>query len=67
MRVSWDQIRIKISPKEVAKALEDGTPSIIAGGGKDALSVGVVLLQPNQVDIVARRIKEILEQNLVKE
>lgn len=66
MRVSWDQNRIKISPKEVVKELDEGTPSIIAGGGKDALSAGVVLLQPNQVDIVAKRIKEILEQNLVK-
>ena len=66
MRVSWDQTKIKISPKEVVKALDEGTPSIIAGGGDDALSVGVVLLQSKQVDVVAKRIKEILEKNLVE-
>ena len=66
MRVSWDQTKIKIKPKDVAKALDEGTPSIIAGGGEDALSVGVVLLQPKQVDIVAKRIREILEKNLDK-
>jgi L-seryl-tRNA(Ser) seleniumtransferase len=62
MRVSWDQSIIKISPKEVVKELEDGTPSIIAGGSGEKLSVGVVLLKPEQIDIVAKRIKEILEQ-----
>jgi uncharacterized pyridoxal phosphate-dependent enzyme len=65
MSVSWDQTRIKIKPREVVVALDQGTPSIIAGGGDEWLSVGVVLLQPKQVDIVANRIKEILEQNLV--
>jgi uncharacterized pyridoxal phosphate-dependent enzyme len=65
MSVSWDQTKIKIKPREVVIALEQGTPSIIAGGGDESLSVGVVLLQPKQVDIVAARIKEILEQNMV--
>ena len=66
MRVSWDQNTIKISPKDVVKELDEGTPSIIAGGGKDALSVGVVLLQPKQVDVVAKRIREILEEHVEK-
>jgi len=66
MRVVWDQNRINVTPKDVAKELDAGTPSIIAGGGKDALSVGVVLLQPKQVDIVAKRIREILEHYLEK-
>jgi L-seryl-tRNA(Ser) seleniumtransferase len=65
MSVSWDQTKIKIKPREVVNSLEQGTPSIIAGGGDESLSVGVVLLQPKQVDIVAARIKEILEQNMV--
>ena len=64
MSISWDQTKIKIKPREVVIALEQGTPSIIAGGGDESLSVGVVLLQPKQVDIVAERIKEILEQNM---
>ena len=66
MRVKWDQTVIKISPKEVVKELDEGTPSIIAGGGKETLSVGVVLLQPHQVKIVANRVRDILEQHLKK-
>ena len=66
MIIKWDQTKIKIKPGEVVTALDKGTPSIIAGGNDEILSVGVVLLKPNQVDVVARRIKEILEQNLVK-
>lgn len=62
MKVSWDQSKVKISPRDVSKALEDGTPSIIAGGRGDSLSIGVVLLRPDQVDIVANRVKEILQK-----
>jgi L-seryl-tRNA(Ser) seleniumtransferase len=66
MQISWDQNKIMISPKDVVKELDEGTPSIIAGGGKDAISIGVVLLQPKQVDIVAQRIREILGQHVEK-
>ncbi|HUX97180.1 MAG TPA: aminotransferase class V-fold PLP-dependent enzyme [Bacteroidales bacterium] len=62
LRISWDQSKVKITPREVSKALEDGTPSIIAGGRGNSLSVGVVLLRPDQVDIVANRIREILQK-----
>lgn len=62
MQITWDQTKVKISPQDVTKALETGTPSIVAGGGDKSLSIGVVLLKPEQVDIVARRIKEILEK-----
>jgi L-seryl-tRNA(Ser) seleniumtransferase len=62
LHVTWDQNTVKISPKDVVKALESGTPSIVAGGRRDTLNVGVVLLRPDQVDTVANRVKEILEQ-----
>jgi L-seryl-tRNA(Ser) seleniumtransferase len=62
LHVSWDENKVKTTPKEVLKALKDGTPSIVANGRGKVLSVGVVLLRPDQVDIVARRVKEILEQ-----
>jgi uncharacterized pyridoxal phosphate-dependent enzyme len=64
MQIFWDQAKLKISPKEVTKALEAGTPSIVSGGGDKFLGIGVVLLKPEQVDIVAQRVKEILEQAL---
>jgi uncharacterized pyridoxal phosphate-dependent enzyme len=59
MKISWDQNKVKTTPEEVVKALKEGEPSIVAGG-RENLHVGVVLLRPEQVDIVAKRVKEIL-------
>lgn len=59
--IDWDQQKVKITPKDLNKALKDGTPSIVAGSHGDKLRIGVVLLRPEQVDIVAHRVKEILE------
>ena len=62
LNVTWDQDKIKIKPKEVVAALKNGTPSIVANGREDHLTIGVVLLRPDQVDIVAGRVKSILQQ-----
>ncbi|MEJ7740104.1 MAG: aminotransferase class V-fold PLP-dependent enzyme [Chitinophagaceae bacterium] len=62
--VQWDQDKIRTTPKEVLTALKNGTPSIVANGRGNKLSIGVVLLRPDQVDIVARRVKEVLEQRV---
>src|SRR5258708_15747258 len=51
LNVTWDQNKIKIKPKEVVKALKAGTPSIVANGREDHLTIGVVLLRPDQVDV----------------
>lgn len=66
MVIKWDQSKIKTTPRDVVKALLEGTPSIVAGDGGETLGVGVVLLRPEQVDIVAGRIKEILEKAVVQ-
>lgn len=58
--VTWDQSRVKTTPKDVIKALKEGSPSIVTTGNEDALNVGVVLLRPDQVDVVARRVREVL-------
>lgn len=63
--LTWDESKVKISPKEVAEKMKSGTPSIVAGGGKDALRVGVVLLREDQIDVVAKRVKEILDEATV--
>ena len=66
LHVTWDQKQVKITPKEVHEALKGGTPSIFCALGKKdgeaLLSVGLVLLRPEQVAIVANRIKEVLRQ-----
>jgi hypothetical protein len=45
-------------------ALKNGTPSIVANAKGETLVVGVVLLRPDQIDVVANRVKEILQQAL---
>jgi L-seryl-tRNA(Ser) seleniumtransferase len=64
LHVIWDQAQVKITPKEVLDALRNGTPSIVGNiskkGDTPVLSIGVVLLRPDQVDVVTRRLKEIL-------
>jgi uncharacterized pyridoxal phosphate-dependent enzyme len=63
--VTWDQSKIKMKPKEVLVALKEGTPSIVANAkGDNTLVVGVVLLRPDQVDIVAGRVHSILQKAL---
>lgn len=60
LAVDWDREKIKLTPNDVLKALNEGNPRIVAGNHKDRLLIGVVLLRPDQADIVARRVKEIL-------
>jgi L-seryl-tRNA(Ser) seleniumtransferase len=73
--IRYDTRRVNISPKEVAKQLRVGTPSIelnpatgsteaSAGIPKDAnkIVVGVWMLEPGEDVIVARRLREVLTQ-----
>jgi uncharacterized pyridoxal phosphate-dependent enzyme len=60
--VDWDRQHFKTTPKDVRKALQDGNPSIVTGVHEDKLLVGVVLLRPDQFDIVIQRVKEVLQQ-----
>jgi L-seryl-tRNA(Ser) seleniumtransferase len=63
--VTWDQSKIKTLPKDVLVALKEGTPSIVANAkGDNTLVVGVVLLRPDQVDVVAGRVHSILQKAL---
>ena len=71
--IRYDQQRVKISPKEVARQMHEGAPSIelnpatgstegSAGIPKDAnkIVVGVWMLEPGEDVIVARRLREVL-------
>jgi L-seryl-tRNA(Ser) seleniumtransferase len=61
LHVQLDQARFKMGAKEVLEALKTGTPSIVANGQDNMLVLGVVLLRADQVDVVAKRTKQILE------
>ena len=62
--VTWDAAKVKVTPPEVIKALKDGTPSIVVNGDQKGLNVGIVLLRPEEVDLVANRIKQELQKTV---
>jgi L-seryl-tRNA(Ser) seleniumtransferase len=63
LRIKWDQS--KLSATEVVKQLREGEPSIeVRPGSKDVLEVAVWMLQPNEAQIVAKRIREVLKPAL---
>ena len=60
LRIKWDES--KITAAEAVKRLRDGDPSIeVRPGAKNCLEVAVWMLQPNEAQIVARRIREVLK------
>jgi L-seryl-tRNA(Ser) seleniumtransferase len=72
--VRYDQQRVNIPPVAVMAELRRGTPSIELnpmtgrkhGGGlptdESTIVVGVWMLQPGEEDVVARRLREVLEK-----
>jgi L-seryl-tRNA(Ser) seleniumtransferase len=62
LRIRWDQALVKIAPGEVARQLREGQPSIeVVPGSRDQLVVGVWMMQRGETQIVARRIRQILQ------
>lgn len=51
---------VKPSPREVARALEEGVPSILVSAGENSLTVGPQTLQEGEAEIIAGRLEEIL-------
>jgi L-seryl-tRNA(Ser) seleniumtransferase len=62
LRITWDQNRIHLTANEVKALLRQGHPSIETGGGRDDVTVAVWMMRPGEERIVARRIREVLEE-----
>jgi L-seryl-tRNA(Ser) seleniumtransferase len=64
----WDETRVKITPDQVKAKLAAGTPSIatarVHGTGETGFLISVFMLQPAEEQIVAHRVREILERAL---
>ncbi len=67
VRIKWDKATLNLTADEVRKQMREGKPSIeIAPSSSPAanttqeISVGIWQLQPGEVDIVAKRLKEII-------
>ena len=65
MAITWDANRIALTPKEVAKLLEDSTPSIVIGVGEErpGLSMNSFMLQPGENKIVAEQLTRIFREH----
>jgi len=65
LQVRWDQTRVKVTPPDVMKQLREGDPSIEACPltNREQLVLGVWMLQPGEAEIVARRVRAILQSS----
>ena len=62
VRVSWDAAALGIKAPEAVKALLDGEPSIGTRAENDTIVVGVWMMRPGEDKVVAKRMREVLEQ-----
>ena len=64
MQITWDS-RISATPADVSKALRNGTPSIVIGGGegRPGLAMASFMLQPGEDKIVAEKLSRVLREH----
>ncbi|MEZ4827584.1 MAG: hypothetical protein R3C61_15070 [Bacteroidia bacterium] len=60
LRVSWDQAKVKITPRDARAALQNGHPSIETVGDNESIGITTWMLNPGEERTVARRLTEIL-------
>jgi L-seryl-tRNA(Ser) seleniumtransferase len=62
VRIRWNQAAAGLSVAEVIRRLREGEPSIeVRPNTSEGLELGVWMLEPGEVEIVARRVREILK------
>ncbi|MBU2906785.1 MULTISPECIES: aminotransferase class V-fold PLP-dependent enzyme [Arenibacter] len=61
LRIKWDSNLVKISPEEARKKLMEGHPAIATVGDKETIGITTWMMDPGQERIVAKRLKEVLE------
>lgn len=63
LRIVWDEKEVGMTPAEAAEAMREGDPSIeVRPGSREALEIGVWMLEPGEDEIVARRLHEVLSK-----
>ena len=67
LQIQWDEKRLPMTPREVAKALRDGKPSIALSTGEhgEALSMNSFMLQPGEEKIIASELVKLFKAHLV--
>ena len=62
VRITWDATALGFKADQAVKALLDGEPSIGTRSEGDAIVVGVWMMRPGEDKVVAKRMREVLEQ-----
>jgi len=62
LRITWDKSVVGVTAAEAAQRLREGYPSIEAMGGRDFIGYNMYMLRPEEVGIVARRTREVLQR-----
>jgi L-seryl-tRNA(Ser) seleniumtransferase len=66
LMLHWDETRVKITPKQLKTKLAAGDPPIatarVHGTGTTGFLISVFMLQPDEEQVVADRVRQILEQ-----
>ena len=61
LRIKWDSKQVGISPEEARKRLMEGHPAISTVGNDEMIGITTWMMVPGQERIVAKRVKEVLE------
>jgi len=64
LSITWDQNKVKITPREVNEQLYNGNPGIEMPYGNRGMTIMSYMLEPGDELPVARRLKEVLESNV---
>jgi D-glucosaminate-6-phosphate ammonia-lyase len=62
LRVGWDAAARPVTAAAVVTAMRNGEPSIAIRSENDVLVIGVWMMRPGEDKIVARRLRQVLEQ-----
>lgn len=61
LKIRWDENVVKITKDAMREQLRDGHPSIETVGNIDEVGITTWMMEPGQERIVAKRVKEVLE------
>jgi uncharacterized pyridoxal phosphate-dependent enzyme len=62
VRISWDAASTRMTAEKAVEALRQGQPSIGTRSEGNALVIGVWMMRPGEEKIVARRLRQVLDQ-----
>src|SRR5687767_11916887 len=66
VRVSWDAAARGLTASDAVRALKDGEPSIGTRSERGALVFGVWMMRPGEDKVVAKRLRQVLQQPAAK-